>query len=279
LVRTGTAEWKVSPIRRQATIKGADICRSRHHGIRFRKVRTKRGNRNLIISARKEGHGAVEVTDPDLGAASVEAEGAFFIDLGCGVGWGENLDAAKMSMKSPRKRRGKGSRTLAISCLGGLALLWAVCQAGLRINGTNSEPVGIYWAISKPLARGDLVFVLPPASPMFKLAKERGYLAVGPSPAGTCGLIKQVAAVCGDRVTIDSTAVRVNGIRLKNSAPRAADDAGRPMRTYELRDYALGSGEVILMSDYNPASFDGRYFGPLCKTTIQSVIVPVLTWK
>ena len=185
----------------------------------------------------------------------------------------------KMSMKSPRKQRGKGSRSLAIGCLGGLVLLWAVCQAGLRINGTNSEPVGIYWAISKPLARGDLVFVLPPASSIFKLAKERGYLAAGPSPAGTCGLIKQLAAVGGDRVTIDSTGVRVNGIRLKNSAPRAADDAGRPMRAYELSDYALGSEEVLLMSDYNPASFDGRYFGPLSKTTIQSVIVPVLTWK
>jgi len=185
----------------------------------------------------------------------------------------------KMSMKSPRKQRGKGSRALAISCLGGLALLWVVCQAGLRINGTDSEPVGIYWAISKPLARGDLVFVLPPALPIFKLAKERGYLAAGPSPAGTCGLIKQVAAVGGDRVTIDSDGVRVNGIRLKNSAPRAADDAGRPMRAYELSDYALGSEEVLLMSDYNPASFDGRYFGPLSKTTIQSVIVPVLTWR
>ena len=363
--------------------------------MRSRKVRTKRGSRNLIINARKKGHGTVEFADADLGRASVEVEGAFFVDLGCDVGWGENLDTdfgcggqhnrpidefraarsepydvdcfdaigggkrtfgqraalgeeafqqvgnlalaisvgesrrgthndmsvpiglhtvwkpgelrisqefgpaseveaglrlevrelnrdrheVKMSMKSPRKQRGKGSRSLAIGCLGGLVLLWAVCQAGLRINGTNSEPVGIYWAISKPLARGDLVFVLPPASPIFKLAKERGYLAAGPSPAGTCGLIKQVAAVGGDRVTIDSTGVRVNGIRLKNSAPRAADDAGRPMRAYELSDYALGSEEVLLMSDYNPASFDGRYFGPLSRTTIQSVIVPVLTWK
>ena len=51
------------------------------------------------------------------------------------------------------------------------------------------------------------------------------------------------------------------------------------MRAYELSDYTLGSEEVLLMSDYNPASFDGRYFGPLSKTTIQSVIVPVITWK
>src|SRR6516164_3704678 len=173
----------------------------------------------------------------------------------------------------------KRLRWFALGCLAGVAGMWAVCAIGLRVNGTDSEPIGIYWAVSKAPAKGDFVFALPPASPIFNLAKERGYLAAGPSPAGTCGLIKQLAAVGRDRVTIDSTGVRVNGIRLKNSAPRAADDAGRPMRTYELSDYALGSEEVLLMSDYNPASFDGRYFGPLSKTTIQSVIVPVLTWR
>jgi conjugative transfer signal peptidase TraF len=128
--------------------------------------------------------------------------------------------------------------------------LWALCQAGLRINGTNSEPVGIYWAISKVPARGDFVFALPPAKPIFKLAKERGYLAAGPGPAGTCALIKQVAAVPGDRVTIDEEGVEVNGVRLQNSAPRPADEGGRPLRPYYLRDYTLGPDELLLMSDW-----------------------------
>ena len=123
------------------------------------------------------------------------------------------------------------------------------------------------------------MFALPPAQPIFKLALARGYLAAGPSPAGACAVIKQVAALSGDRVTIGFEGVQVNGVLLKNSAPRPADEAGRPLRAYELSDYSLGSEEVLLMSDYNPASFDGRYFGPLSKTTIQSVIVPVITWK
>ena len=173
----------------------------------------------------------------------------------------------------------KSLRWFALGCLAGVAGVWAVCATGLRINGTDSEPIGIYWAISKPPSNGDIVFVLPPAAPIFKLAKERGYLPAGPSPAGTCGLIKQVAALSGDRVTIGVQGVQVNGVLLKNSAPRPADEAGRPLRAYELSDYALRSEEVLLMSDYNPASFDGRYFGPLSKTTIQSVIVPVITWK
>jgi conjugative transfer signal peptidase TraF len=173
----------------------------------------------------------------------------------------------------------KRLRWFALGCLAGVAGVWAVCATGLRVNGTDSEPIGIYWAISKPPAKGDFVFALPPAEPIFKLALTRGYLAAGPSPAGTCALIKQVAAMAGDRVTIDAEGVRVNGIQLKNSSPRLVDDAGRPMQPYHLGDYTLGSEEVLLMSDYSPASFDGRYFGPLPKTTIQSVIVPVLTWR
>jgi hypothetical protein len=245
-----------------------------------------------MINARKERHGPVELANPDLGGAGVEIEGAFFVDFGWGVGWGENLDTdfgragkhnrpidefrpgrsepydidgfdtvgggnrtfgqsaafgekafqqvgnlalaicvrergwgthedvavpirlhavwepgelgigqelgpagevepglrlnigeldgdrheVKESMKAASKQRVKRVRALAIGCLGGLVLLWGVCQAGLRINGTRSEPVGIYWAISKAPARGDFVFALPPAEPIFKLAKERGYL-------------------------------------------------------------------------------------------------------
>jgi len=170
-------------------------------------------------------------------------------------------------------------RWFALGCLAGVAGMWVVCAIGLRVNGTDSEPIGIYWAVSKTPAKGDLVFVLPPAMPIFRLAKERGYLAAGPSPAGTCGLIKQIAAVGGDRVSIDRERVWVNGLVLKNSAPRLADEAGRLMAACYLSNYTLGADEVLLMSDYNPASFDGRYFGPLPKTTIQSVIVPIITWK
>jgi conjugative transfer signal peptidase TraF len=177
------------------------------------------------------------------------------------------------------KNQLKRLRWFALGCLAGVASVWALCESGLRVNGTNSEPMGIYWAVGKEPGKGDFVFALPPAEPVFRLAKERGYLGPGPSPAGTCALIKQVVAVGEDRVTIDEKGVEINGTRLKNSAPRPADEAGRPLRPYYLREYTLGADELLLMSDYSPASFDARYFGPLPKTTIQSVIVPILTWK
>jgi len=150
-------------------------------------------------------------------------------------------------------------------------------RAGLRINGTHSFPVGLYLVRRKRPEKGDLVFVNPPALPIFALARERGYLNVAYSAAPH--LLKRLAGVAGDRVTIDSDGVQVNGIRLANSAPCNCDGAGRPLQACLLKDHILGPDEVLLMSDYNPASFDSRYFGPLQATTIESVIIPLLTWN
>ncbi len=148
--------------------------------------------------------------------------------------------------------------------------------AGFRYNGSRSFPLGLYLASHKRPQKGDLVFADLPSLPMFELAKARGYLDVAYSPAGH--LMKRVAATTGDRVTIDSAGAEVNGIRLANSTPLPCDGAGRPLQPYMLKDHILGPDEVLLMSDYNPASFDSRYFGPLNAASIEAVVTPLLTW-
>ena len=167
-------------------------------------------------------------------------------------------------------------QALAIGVVIALLLVCGATAAGLRINGTHSFPVGLYLARCKRPEIGDLVFVNPPSLPIFTLAKERGYLNVAYSAAPH--LLKRLAGIAGDRVTIDSAGVQVNGIRLANSAPCNCDGAGRPLQACLLKDYVLRPDEVLLMSDYNPASFDSRYFGPLQATTIESVMTPLLTW-
>jgi hypothetical protein len=57
------------------------------------KIGTEQRGRLLMINARKERHGSVEVAKPDLGGAGVKIEGAFFVDLGWGVRWRKDFDA------------------------------------------------------------------------------------------------------------------------------------------------------------------------------------------
>jgi hypothetical protein len=46
-----------------------------------------------MIRSGEECEGAVAVTYPDLGGSGIEIEDAFFGDLGCGIGGGEDFDA------------------------------------------------------------------------------------------------------------------------------------------------------------------------------------------
>jgi hypothetical protein len=46
-----------------------------------------------MINARKERHRAIKVTDPDLGRAGIEIEGAFLVDLPLGVRSGKDFNA------------------------------------------------------------------------------------------------------------------------------------------------------------------------------------------
>jgi conjugative transfer signal peptidase TraF len=166
-------------------------------------------------------------------------------------------------------------RRVAIGLLVAFALGCGALALGVLYNGTSSFPVGLYLATGKDAHKGDLVLVSLPALPVFEMARSRGYLNVAYSP--TPHILKRMVGVSGDRITIDSAGVEVNGIRLENSAPLPCDGGGRRLIPYIVRNYVLGPGEVLLMSDYNPASFDSRYFGPLQATAIESVVRPLLT--
>jgi conjugative transfer signal peptidase TraF len=166
---------------------------------------------------------------------------------------------------------------LLVLLLSPLLLLVLTLLAGFRVNHTHSFPPGVYWAVPKAPAVGDLVFWRPPDTPAFQMAQQRGYVGSG-GWLKYEQMLKRLVAVAGDVVSIDDAGVTVNGHILANSKPLPVDEAGRPMPVLRLRDYRLKPGEVLLMSDYSPTSFDGRYFGPIPRTQIQSVVRPVWTW-
>ena len=157
-------------------------------------------------------------------------------------------------------------------------VLYCVTYAlGIRINTTPSIPVGVYRLTDDPMIKGSYVYFCPPLTPVFDMAKDRGYISGGYCPGGFGHMMKKILAVKSDGVTIGADGVHVNGMLLPSSTPILVDGAGRPLPKYEVSK-VLGNDEFLLMADNNVRSFDGRYFGAVNRTQIEGVIRPVFTW-
>src|SRR5271165_6503631 len=101
----------------------------------------------------------------------------------------------------------------------------AIMASGLRFNGTRSMPIGLYRVVAPDalgIRRGALVAVCAPAAAA-ELGRRRGYLTRGQCAGDSEPLLKVVAAVAGDDLTVSSSGVFVNGCRLPSSAPRSTD--------------------------------------------------------
>ncbi|SBV31856.1 Peptidase S26 conserved region [uncultured Sphingopyxis sp.] len=132
-------------------------------------------------------------------------------------------------------------------------------------NASASAPVGL-WRVSpgSSVVRGDMV-VVRLASPWRELAARRHYL-----PANV-PLLKRVAAVPGDRVCGFGPWIFVAG-RMA-AVRRGADGAGRAMPWWQ-GCRTLGPDALLLLMD-DPASFDGRYFGPVKRSAVVGKTVPL----
>ncbi|KNY31139.1 conjugal transfer protein TraF [Agrobacterium sp. SUL3] len=164
---------------------------------------------------------------------------------------------------------------LGAAALGLATMLYAGFGAGIRVNTTPSEPLGI-WRI-EPLTRvvaiGDLVFACMPEGTAHAEGKERGYLRWGLCPGATGPLIKRVVAVGGQTAEVAGS-VSINGVPLANSQVSERDGQGRPLQRY--RGGVVPFGDVLLHSPY-PGSWDSRYFGPIPQTGILGLAREVLT--
>jgi conjugative transfer signal peptidase TraF len=167
---------------------------------------------------------------------------------------------------------------VAIAGIAVLALGAAGYMAGARINTTQSIPVGMYWTSGQPVAKGSYVLFCPPESNVFAVAKARGYIGTGFCPGGYGSMMKRVVATNGDTVSIEDDGVRVNTVLMPLSVPLRMDKAGRPLARFVSSRFSLDGSKVLLMSDVTGASFDSRYFGPIDRSQIKTVILPVITW-
>ncbi|MGC8477913.1 MAG: conjugative transfer signal peptidase TraF [Acetobacteraceae bacterium] len=152
--------------------------------------------------------------------------------------------------------------------------------AGYRLNTTPSLPMGLWRQTSTApvrLARGEVVTFCPPASAPFELGHRRGYIAPGGCPSGLELMMKPIAALPGDTVTVSTAGIAVDGTPIAHSRPLSRDNEGRPLRAMAAGTYAVPAGEIWLVSSFNSRSYDSRYFGPVPITAVRALARPILT--
>ena len=137
-------------------------------------------------------------------------------------------------------------------------------------NPTDSVPRGWYRIIpAHSLPVGSIVLVTLPVD-VSTLAAQRGYL-----PAGI-PLLKRVGAMAPQRVCVDGASVRIDDVTV--AAVTRADGHGRPLSAWS-QCRRLAHGELFLLSNTNPASFDSRYFGPVRAPDVIGSAKPIWTWS
>jgi len=170
-------------------------------------------------------------------------------------------------------------RTLAV-CAGGATILTALAAAyaaGLRINTTPSMPRGLWRIVTARTApkRGDIVAVCLPLGATLRQAMNRGYIAAGSCPDEVEPLVKPVAAVSGDLVTVSSNGISVNAAPVADTAALARDEVGRALHSVPAGSYRVASDDVWLLSGHDPRSFDSRYFGVVPIADVVGVARPL----
>jgi conjugative transfer signal peptidase TraF len=154
------------------------------------------------------------------------------------------------------------------------ASILAAGAAGVRLNLTNSVPMGLYLISNDSKAR--LVEFCPP-EPFGTLSRERGYLerSYFGCPDGAKPLLKPVAAKPGDLVNVSGNGIAVNGRLIPHTAALHTDSAGRLIQAWPDGTYPVRGGSIWVASSFNTHSFDSRYFGPIQQTAILHHLRPL----
>ena len=155
----------------------------------------------------------------------------------------------------------------------------AVMQVGARdrvlvvYNPSNSVPRGWYrigrMEGAASLHVGSIVLARLPAD-VAAFAAQRGYLP------DRVPILKRIGALSPQSVCVREQVVRIDGVMVANA--RTLDGVHRPLQAWP-QCRSLAVGELFLLSDTNPASFDSRYFGPIFASAVLGVAQPLWTWS
>jgi conjugative transfer signal peptidase TraF len=135
-------------------------------------------------------------------------------------------------------------------------------------NVSGSVPTGLYRVRpARALTVAVLVVAFPP-SPLATWLAEGRYL-----PRGV-PLLKPVLALAGQTVCRVGPIITIDGHEV--GAARERDHSGRPLPVWQ-GCRMIGDDEIFLMNPDEPASLDGRYFGPIPRAVIVGLAEPLWT--
>ena len=137
-------------------------------------------------------------------------------------------------------------------------------------NVSESVPTGLYQVQpARHLIVTTLVVAYPP-EPLATFLADGGYLP------RDVPLIKRILALSGQTVCRTGPTIAINGIEM--GAARERDRRGRALPVWE-GCRAVAGDEVFLMNWDEPASLDGRYFGPIPLNAVVGRAVPLWTFE
>jgi conjugative transfer signal peptidase TraF len=162
-------------------------------------------------------------------------------------------------------------RTLLATLLGCLAIFSSTAapqHRSLVVNLSASVPLGLYARSAAQARVGHVVLIRLPMT-LRQLAARRGYLPFDRL------LIKRIAAGPGDVVCRLGSRVWAGGH--SQAWALRTDSLGRPLRYWSGCRRLRASELFVLGTHLN--SFDSRYFGPINRQPVLTVVRPILTFR
>lgn len=133
-------------------------------------------------------------------------------------------------------------------------------------NVSASVPTGLYAVRNDDRLRPGVLAAVMPPEPLASWLVHGGYLGRG------APLLKRVEALPGQRVCRMGNRITVDG-QLRAVA-RETDRVGRPLPGWSGCS-VIADGQLFLLNADHPGSLDGRYFGPLPRTSVLGRAVPI----
>ena len=159
-----------------------------------------------------------------------------------------------------------------------VAALFLVCAAPaalqrcpLRLNASASVPTGLYRIV--PRTSRFAAICLP--EPVLETAHQAGlFIPSGECPDGKEPILKPIYRATADApIAFGPGGFSIGHRALSNTAPKLLSKTGEPLSHIAFGTYTTG---LWAISDYNPDSFDSRYFGPIAEANVRYYAVPFL---